>query len=54
MPLWFEQRLATGDLVRVDELVKLVDAVLSCGATGNIPSVTLAPRRPGLAPAAYT
>jgi NAD(P)-dependent dehydrogenase (short-subunit alcohol dehydrogenase family) len=47
MPLWFEQGLSTGDLVRVDELVKLVDAVLGCGATGAIPSVTLTPRRKG-------
>jgi NAD(P)-dependent dehydrogenase (short-subunit alcohol dehydrogenase family) len=54
MPLWFEQRLATGDLVRVDELVKLVDAVLGCGPTVRIPSDTLAPRRHGLTPAAYT
>jgi NAD(P)-dependent dehydrogenase (short-subunit alcohol dehydrogenase family) len=47
MPIWYDQRLATGDLVDVDELVKLVEAVLSCGATGSIPSVTLTPRRSG-------
>jgi NAD(P)-dependent dehydrogenase (short-subunit alcohol dehydrogenase family) len=47
MPTWFERNLMNGGLIDVEELVKVVDTVLRCGATGSITSVTLTPRAPG-------
>jgi hypothetical protein len=33
--------------MEVEELIKVVDTVLRCGASASIPSVTVAPRPPG-------
>jgi NAD(P)-dependent dehydrogenase (short-subunit alcohol dehydrogenase family) len=46
IPLWSQRNLLSGSLLDVEELVKVVDTVLRCGATASIPSVTLTPRRP--------
>jgi NAD(P)-dependent dehydrogenase (short-subunit alcohol dehydrogenase family) len=46
VPLWMQRNLLSGTLMDVEELVKVVDAVLRCGATASIPTVTLTPRRP--------
>ena len=46
LPLWSQRNLLSGALLDVEELVKVVDTVLRCGATASIPSVTLTPRRP--------
>ena len=43
-PTWFERGYMNGSLLDVDELLRVVDAVLCCGAT--IPSVTVGPRPP--------
>jgi NAD(P)-dependent dehydrogenase (short-subunit alcohol dehydrogenase family) len=47
LPLWSQRNLLSGALLDVEELVKVVDTVLRCGATASIPSVTLTPRRTG-------
>jgi NAD(P)-dependent dehydrogenase (short-subunit alcohol dehydrogenase family) len=44
MPLWVEQKLLSGALIEVEQLVSVVDAVLRGGASLSIPSVTVAPR----------
>lgn len=44
MPTWFQRGYMNGGLVDVAELLRVVDAVLRCGAT--IPSVTVTPRPP--------
>jgi NAD(P)-dependent dehydrogenase (short-subunit alcohol dehydrogenase family) len=44
-PIWFQRQYMTGALLEVEELVRVVDTVLRCGASANIPSVTIAPRR---------
>ena len=43
-PIWTARGLIAGSLVDVEDVIKVVDAVLRCGATGTIPSVTIAPR----------
>jgi NAD(P)-dependent dehydrogenase (short-subunit alcohol dehydrogenase family) len=45
-PTWIERRYLTGSLLEVEELIKVVDTVLRCGASASIPSVTVAPRPP--------
>jgi NAD(P)-dependent dehydrogenase (short-subunit alcohol dehydrogenase family) len=45
-PTWMERRYLSGSLMDVEELVKVVDTVLRCGASASIPSVTVAPRPP--------
>jgi NAD(P)-dependent dehydrogenase (short-subunit alcohol dehydrogenase family) len=44
IPLWSAQRYLSGSLMDVEELVRVVDSVLRCGATASIPSVTVTPR----------
>jgi hypothetical protein len=44
--IWFTRNLVSGSLVEVDEVVRVVDHVLRCGASASIPSVTIAPRLP--------
>lgn len=44
-PIWFQRHYLTGALMEVEELVRVVDTVLRCGASANIPSVTIAPRK---------
>ena len=45
-PVWVERNLISGALLDVQELVNVVRAVVSSGATASIPSVTVTPRRP--------
>ncbi len=46
-PVWQERNLLSGSLMEVDELIRVVDLVLRCGASASIPSVAVTPRRPG-------
>ena len=43
--LWLEQRLLSGALMDVEHLVDMIDAVLRCGASANVPSIAVTPRR---------
>jgi len=45
-PSWTARNLLTGSLLEVEELVRVVDTVLRCGASASIPSVTVTPRPP--------
>jgi NAD(P)-dependent dehydrogenase (short-subunit alcohol dehydrogenase family) len=45
-PIWQERGYLSGSLVEVEELVRMVDTVLRCGASACIPSVAVTPRRP--------
>ena len=46
-PKWIEKQLLAGALMDVEDLINVVDAVLRCGATAAIPTVTVVPRQPG-------
>jgi NAD(P)-dependent dehydrogenase (short-subunit alcohol dehydrogenase family) len=46
IPTWLARKYMTGSLMDVGELVHVVDAVLRCGASACIPSVTVTPRPP--------
>jgi NAD(P)-dependent dehydrogenase (short-subunit alcohol dehydrogenase family) len=43
-PIWIGRNYISGALIEVDEVVRVIDAVLRCGASASIPSVTVAPR----------
>ena len=43
-PIWMERNYLAGSLIDVEELVTAVDAVLRCGASVSVPSMTVAPR----------
>jgi NAD(P)-dependent dehydrogenase (short-subunit alcohol dehydrogenase family) len=43
-PIWMERKFMTGALMEVDELIRVVDTVLRCGASAYIPSVAAVPR----------
>jgi NAD(P)-dependent dehydrogenase (short-subunit alcohol dehydrogenase family) len=45
--IWTERNLLAGSLIDVEEIIGLVDAVLRCGSSANIPSVAITPRPPG-------
>jgi NAD(P)-dependent dehydrogenase (short-subunit alcohol dehydrogenase family) len=45
-PIWEARDLLSGALVEVDELVRVMDTVLRCGASATIPAVAVTPRRP--------
>jgi NAD(P)-dependent dehydrogenase (short-subunit alcohol dehydrogenase family) len=45
-PLWMARNYMNVSLLDVDEVVRVVDHVLRCGATASIPSVTVTPRPP--------
>lgn len=45
-PMWVARNYMSGRLMDVNELLKAMDTVLSLGATGSIPSVTVMPRHP--------
>jgi NAD(P)-dependent dehydrogenase (short-subunit alcohol dehydrogenase family) len=45
-PTWLQRGYMTGSLLEVDELINVVHAILSGGATMSVPSVTVAPRPP--------
>jgi NAD(P)-dependent dehydrogenase (short-subunit alcohol dehydrogenase family) len=46
-PLWEAGNYLSGSLMDVEELVRVVDTVLRCGASASIPTVGVVPRRPG-------
>lgn len=46
-PLWESGNLLSGVLMDVEELVRIVDAVVQCGGSATIPTVAVIPRRPG-------
>ncbi len=45
-PIWQARNYLAGSLMDVDELVRVVDTVLRCGASAHIPSVSITPRPP--------
>jgi NAD(P)-dependent dehydrogenase (short-subunit alcohol dehydrogenase family) len=45
--IWTARGLLAGTFIDVEELVAAVDALLRTGRTISMPSITLAPRRPG-------
>jgi NAD(P)-dependent dehydrogenase (short-subunit alcohol dehydrogenase family) len=45
-PLWEAGNLLSGAFMDVEELIRVVDTVLRCGATATIPTVAVVPRRP--------
>jgi NAD(P)-dependent dehydrogenase (short-subunit alcohol dehydrogenase family) len=45
-PLWVERNLITGSLMDVEELIRVMDTLLRCGASASIPSVAVIPRPP--------
>jgi len=45
-PIWRERNYLSGSLIEVDELVRVVDTVLRCGASASIPTVAVTPRPP--------
>jgi NAD(P)-dependent dehydrogenase (short-subunit alcohol dehydrogenase family) len=44
MPTWLDRHYMTGLLIDVDELLRVMDTVLSLTATASIPTVTVMPR----------
>ena len=46
MPRWLDRGLMVGSLLDVDEVVRVVSAVLHTGAGASIPSVVITPRPP--------
>jgi NAD(P)-dependent dehydrogenase (short-subunit alcohol dehydrogenase family) len=45
-PVWVERNLINGSLLDVEELVRVIDTVLRCGARASIHSVSVVPRPP--------
>jgi hypothetical protein len=45
-PLWSSRGYLAGSLLDVQELVRVLDTVLRCGAGASIPSVAIVPRPP--------
>ena len=45
-PIWMARQYMSGALLDVEELIRVLDNVLRCGATASIPSVMITPRRP--------
>jgi NAD(P)-dependent dehydrogenase (short-subunit alcohol dehydrogenase family) len=43
---WAAANLLSGTLMEVEELVRMVEAVLRCGGSASIPTVSVVPRRP--------
>jgi NAD(P)-dependent dehydrogenase (short-subunit alcohol dehydrogenase family) len=44
MPVWMARNYISGSLLEVEELVRVVETVLRCGASASIPSVAVIPR----------
>jgi len=44
VPIWAERRYLSGSLMEVEELVRVIDTVLRCGASTSIPNVAVTPR----------
>jgi NAD(P)-dependent dehydrogenase (short-subunit alcohol dehydrogenase family) len=49
-PVWLARNYMGGSLLDVDELVRVVDSVLRCGASATIPTVAVVPRPPDSQP----
>lgn len=45
-PVWLARNFLSGSLLDVDELVRVIESVLRCGAGATIPTVAVVPRRP--------
>ena len=45
-PIWLAREYIAGALLDVDELVRVIDTLLRCGASASIPTVAVVPRRP--------
>jgi NAD(P)-dependent dehydrogenase (short-subunit alcohol dehydrogenase family) len=45
-PIWEARNYLSGSLLDVDELVRVVDTVLRCGASAHMPLVAVTPRPP--------
>jgi NAD(P)-dependent dehydrogenase (short-subunit alcohol dehydrogenase family) len=45
--IWSARQYVVGSLLEVEELVRVVDTVLRCGASACIPTVAIVPRPPG-------
>lgn len=45
-PIWEARNYLSGSLMDVDELVRVVDTVLRCGASAHMPLVAVTPRPP--------
>jgi NAD(P)-dependent dehydrogenase (short-subunit alcohol dehydrogenase family) len=43
-PIWMERKYFTGSLIEVDEVVRVIETVLRCGASASIPSLAVTPR----------
>ncbi len=43
---WVARNLITGTLLEVDELVSVIDNILRCGPSADIPTVAVLPRPP--------
>jgi NAD(P)-dependent dehydrogenase (short-subunit alcohol dehydrogenase family) len=43
-PIWMDRNYLSGSLLEVEELVRVVDTVLRCGASAAIPVVAVVPR----------
>jgi NAD(P)-dependent dehydrogenase (short-subunit alcohol dehydrogenase family) len=43
---WTDRKYLSGSFLDVEDLVRVVDTVLRCGASASIPSVTVTPRPP--------
>jgi NAD(P)-dependent dehydrogenase (short-subunit alcohol dehydrogenase family) len=50
-PIWINRQYMAGALLEVEELVRVLDNVLRCGASASIPHVAVVPRPPAPAPA---
>jgi NAD(P)-dependent dehydrogenase (short-subunit alcohol dehydrogenase family) len=46
IPIWLSSNYLAGSLMDVEEMVRVVHTVLTCGASACIPSVSVVPRRP--------
>jgi NAD(P)-dependent dehydrogenase (short-subunit alcohol dehydrogenase family) len=44
MPIWVAHHYISGSFLAVDEVVRVVETVLRCGASASIPSVAVTPR----------
>lgn len=45
-PIWVARNLIAGALLDVEELIRVVDNILRCGPTANVPFVAVLPRPP--------
>jgi len=43
-PTWIQRNYMTGELLDVEELVRMLDSVLRAGSSASIPDVAVMPR----------